>query len=147
MEGKPRFRDPEKVSFLLNRLCPFNRGNKNEDYANIFPGPNFVSPEWRCPLNRGSPRGEVPLKMVFSTDLGYLDSWIVFYFLMKNVTASNRIWRSTYSKLPKICTSNKHLIPYCNNFVIEKWKIKEKEKKSKKKWKTIEKKIKCSLHG
>ena len=71
MEGKPRIRDPEKVSFLLNRLFPFNRGNKNKDYVNIFPGPNFVSPEWRCPLNRGSPREEVPLKMVFSIDLGY----------------------------------------------------------------------------
>ena len=45
MEGKPRIGDPEKVSFLLNRLFPFNRGNKNKDYVNIFPGPNFVSPE------------------------------------------------------------------------------------------------------
>ena len=40
---------------------------------------------------------------------------------MKNLkTASNRIWWSTYSKLQKIYTSNKHLIPYCNNLVIEK---------------------------
>ena len=37
--------------------CPFNRCNKYKDFVNIFPGPNFVSPEWRCPLNRGAPKG------------------------------------------------------------------------------------------
>ena len=42
--------------------CPFNRGNKDKDYVNIFPGPNFVSPEWRCPLNRGLPKGEAPTR-------------------------------------------------------------------------------------
>ena len=62
MVSKPRFRDPEKVSFLQNRLCPFNRGNKNKDYVNIFPGPNFVSPEWRCPLNRGVPEERFHLR-------------------------------------------------------------------------------------
>ena len=41
---------------------------------NTFRGLNFVSPEWRCPLNRGRSRGEVLLKMVISVDLGYLDS-------------------------------------------------------------------------
>ena len=35
--------------------CPFKRGNNFKDYMNIFPGPNFVSPEWRCP------KGEVQL--------------------------------------------------------------------------------------
>ena len=36
--------------------CPFplNRGNRYKDYRNIFPGQNFVSREWRCPLNRGA---------------------------------------------------------------------------------------------
>ena len=29
---------------------------RNTDYVNIFLGPNFVSPEWRCPLNRGAPK-------------------------------------------------------------------------------------------
>ena len=38
------FHDPEKSP-------GFNRGNK--DYVNIFRGPNLVSPERRCPLNRG----------------------------------------------------------------------------------------------
>ena len=42
--------------------CPFNRGNKDKDYVNIFPGPNFVSPEWRCPFNRGLPKGEAPTR-------------------------------------------------------------------------------------
>ena len=42
--------------------CPFNRGNKDKDYVNIFPGPNFVSPEWRCPLNRGLSKGEAPTR-------------------------------------------------------------------------------------
>ena len=29
-------------------------GNNNYiDDVNIFLGPNFVSPDWRCPLNRG----------------------------------------------------------------------------------------------
>ena len=39
MEVKTKLRDP---------------GYK--DYMNIFPGPKFVSPEWRCPLNRGVPK-------------------------------------------------------------------------------------------
>ena len=37
---------------------------RNTDYVNIFLGPNFVSPEWRCPLNRGAPNGEVPLHFI-----------------------------------------------------------------------------------
>ena len=36
---------------------------RNTDYVNIFLGPNFVLPEWRCPLNRGAPKGEVPLAL------------------------------------------------------------------------------------
>ena len=26
-----------------------------KDYVNIFPGPNFMSPKWRCLLKRGVP--------------------------------------------------------------------------------------------
>ena len=59
MEGKPRFCDPEKVS--LSTTCPYNRGKRYKDCVNIFSGPNFVSPEWRCPLNRGVPKENVPL--------------------------------------------------------------------------------------
>ena len=44
--------------FGTQKKCPFpyNRVNNYKDYANIFPGPNFVSPEWRCPLNRTVPK-------------------------------------------------------------------------------------------
>ena len=38
------------LTFLLNRGAP------SIDYVGIFPGPNFVSPEWRCPLNRSVPK-------------------------------------------------------------------------------------------
>ena len=27
-----------------------------QSLQSLFPGPNFVSPEWRCPLNRGVPK-------------------------------------------------------------------------------------------
>ena len=43
------FRDPEKVSLSLEWRCPLNVGIRYIDYANIFPGSNVVSPEWRCP--------------------------------------------------------------------------------------------------
>ena len=45
---KPGFWDPKKCPFRLNR------GNRYKDYGNIFPEQNFVSREWRCPLNRGA---------------------------------------------------------------------------------------------
>ena len=38
------------------KLCPFNRGNRYRNYGGVFPGPNFLSPEWRCPLNIGDPK-------------------------------------------------------------------------------------------
>ena len=47
MEVKTGLWDPQKCPF------PLNRGNRYKDYENIFLGPTFVSPEWRCPLNRG----------------------------------------------------------------------------------------------
>ena len=37
--------DPEKLSLSPEKRCPFNRGNKYKDYVNFFPGPNFVFPE------------------------------------------------------------------------------------------------------
>ena len=52
MGVKPRFWDPEIVSLSPEKRCPFNSGNTFEVYVEVFPGPNFVSPEWRCPLNR-----------------------------------------------------------------------------------------------
>ena len=42
--------------FGTQKKCPFNRGNRYKDYVNIFPGPNFVPPEWRCLLNRVVPK-------------------------------------------------------------------------------------------
>ena len=42
--------------FGTHEKCLFNRGNKHKDYVNIFSQPNFVSPEWRCPLDRGVPK-------------------------------------------------------------------------------------------
>ena len=61
MEVKTKLRDPDKVSLSPEYRCPFNRGDGYKDYVNIFPGPKFVSPEWRCP------KGEVPLYMICHT--------------------------------------------------------------------------------
>ena len=47
MEVKPGLWDPQ------NCPSPLNKGNRYKDYGDIFLGPTFVSPEWRCPLNRG----------------------------------------------------------------------------------------------
>ena len=30
--------------------------NRYKDYVGVTLGPNFVSPEWMCPLNRGDPK-------------------------------------------------------------------------------------------
>ena len=38
------------------KLCPFNRGNRYKNYVGVFPGPNVLSPEWRCPLKIGTPK-------------------------------------------------------------------------------------------
>ena len=48
MEAKPGLWDPQNCPF------PLNKGNRYKDYGDIFWGPTFVSPEWRCPLNRGA---------------------------------------------------------------------------------------------
>ena len=56
MEVKSSFRNPEKVSLSPELRCRFSRGNKYKAYVKIFPGPNFVFPEKRCPLNRSVPK-------------------------------------------------------------------------------------------
>ena len=61
MEVKAGFRDPEKLSLSPEQRSSFNRANRYKDYVNIFPRPNFVTPEWRCPLNKSVPKEEVPL--------------------------------------------------------------------------------------
>ena len=49
MEVQPRFQDPEKLSLSPEQRCPFNRGNKYKDlYKNIF----SLTKLWRGPLNR-----------------------------------------------------------------------------------------------
>ena len=39
------FGTQKKCPFPLNRGIPFNRSNRYKDDVNIFPGPNFASPE------------------------------------------------------------------------------------------------------
>ena len=34
--------------------------NRYKDYVGVTLGPNFVSPEWMCPLNRGDPKEGFP---------------------------------------------------------------------------------------
>ena len=47
----------KKCPFSLNRGIPsIELSNRYKDGVNVFPGPNFASPEWRCPLNRGVPK-------------------------------------------------------------------------------------------
>ena len=36
----------EKVSLFSEQRCTLNVANRNKDYVNIFPGPDFVSPGW-----------------------------------------------------------------------------------------------------
>lgn len=47
--------EPKKVSLSPEQRCPFDRGNIYKNYVSIFPGVNFVSPEWSCPKG-GVPR-------------------------------------------------------------------------------------------
>ena len=56
MEVKPGFWNPERGSLSPEQMCPFNRSNRYKDYVKGFPGPDFVSREWRCPLRRGVPK-------------------------------------------------------------------------------------------
>ena len=45
----------QQFFFNIEERCPFSKGNRYKDYVtDIFPRPNFVSPEWRYPLNRGA---------------------------------------------------------------------------------------------
>ena len=42
--------------------CPFNWGNRYNDYVNIFfCAPNFVSRECKCPLRQRCPKEEIPV--------------------------------------------------------------------------------------
>ena len=50
MDVKPGFWDPENAS--PKQRFPYNRVNRYKNYVNIFPAPNFLSPQWWCPLNR-----------------------------------------------------------------------------------------------
>ena len=79
---KPEFRDPQKVSLSPEWRCPFNRGNKYKGYVNTFPGPNFVSTEKRCP------KGEVPLFVGFF--------FIVSERLLKGFKRYNLSWTHSY---------------------------------------------------
>ena len=47
MEFKTKFRVPENVSLSLVQRCPFKRESRFKEYVDVFPGPNFVSTEWR----------------------------------------------------------------------------------------------------
>ena len=42
--------------FGSQKKCPFHRGNKYKDYVNVFPAPNSVFLEWRCPLHKSVPK-------------------------------------------------------------------------------------------
>ena len=44
----PGFRTQRKCPFPLNRGVPSIEAINTKINVNIFPGPNFVSPEWRC---------------------------------------------------------------------------------------------------
>ena len=52
MEVKPGLRDPANLS-LSPEVSLQQRKQNYKDFVNIFPEPNFVSLEWRYPLNRG----------------------------------------------------------------------------------------------
>ena len=71
--------------FGTQKRCPFNRGNRYKDYVNIFPGPNFVPPEWSCLLNRVVP-GEVSLYCDFeiqkSKEKSSISCFYYFEFIM-----------------------------------------------------------------
>ena len=62
--------------------CPFSKGDRYKDYVtDIFPGPNFVSPEWSYPLNRGAQ------KEIFHYNINYYFLQIQVIFEKEEVTA------------------------------------------------------------
>ena len=69
MEVKPRFRYSKNRSLYPEQRCPLNRGNRYKDYADVSPGPNFVTPEWRCP------KGEVQLFRILQVNI-WVSSWV-----------------------------------------------------------------------
>ena len=52
----PGFRSQKECPFLLSRGVPSIEVTNTKNNVNVFPGPDFVSPGWRCPLNRGVPK-------------------------------------------------------------------------------------------
>ena len=63
MEVKPQFRYSKNISLNPEQRCRLNRGNRYKDYADFSPGPNFVTPEWRCP------KGEVQLFRILKVNI------------------------------------------------------------------------------
>ena len=57
--GQPRFWDPENAFLSPEKRCPGTpllpsiAVTHSKIMWKFFPGPNLVSPEWRCPMNRG----------------------------------------------------------------------------------------------
>ena len=41
---------------LRGEKCPFNRSNRYKEIMSVFPRPNFVSLNWRSPLDGGVPK-------------------------------------------------------------------------------------------
>ena len=60
-------------SFPLKRGVTSIAVTHSKIMCKFFPGPNFVSPEWRCPINRGFP-GEVPLQSCPAIDKTHLQA-------------------------------------------------------------------------
>ena len=55
----PGFGIKKECPFPLNRGVPSIKITNTNIYVNIFPGPNFVSLEWRCSFYSGVQRQEV----------------------------------------------------------------------------------------
>ena len=72
----------EEVSLSPEERCPFSKGDRYKDYVtDSFPGPNFVSPEWSYPLNRGAQ------KEIFRYNIIYYFFQIQVIFEKEEVTA------------------------------------------------------------
>ena len=56
MEVNPGFGTQKMCSSPLKRGVPSIAVTHSKIMWKFFPGPNFVSPEWRCSLNRGFPK-------------------------------------------------------------------------------------------
>ena len=74
-------------------MCPFNRGNKYKDFVNIFPGPKFVSPEWRyCPLNSlGVPRERFQCIALLKQIQRWINTPLISLIFLFSVTPVNHL--------------------------------------------------------